>query len=120
MLQNFLLAGAGGGIGAMLRLGMYRVLPSQPAFIITLIINIAGSFLLGLLIGWFSTNENISENVKIFLAVGLCGGFTTFSSFSVENMLLLQEGKYGTLTFYICASVIAGILASFLGFKIIQ
>lgn len=119
-MQNFLLAGAGGGIGAMLRFGIYRSMPHQPAFLVTLIINIAGSFLLGLLLGWFSSNDHLSENVKIFLALGLCGGFTTFSTFSAENMVLLQEGKYVTAVFYIGASIFLGIIASFLGFKLIQ
>lgn len=120
MLQNFLLAGAGGALGAMLRFGMYKIVPNQPIFIVTLLINIIGSFLLGLLLGWFATNEHISNNVKVFLAVGLCGGFTTFSTFSSENMTLLIEGKYSTAALYISASVLLGIFASFFGFKIIQ
>lgn len=119
-MEKFLWVGAGGGLGAMMRFGMYRLVPNQPAFYVTMAINIIGSFILGLLLGWFVANDNVADSTKLFLATGLCGGFTTFSTFSTENMILIQEGKYGTAAFCAIGSVVFGLLASFLGYKLMQ
>ena len=64
--------------------------------------------------------NNFSENYKLFFATGICGGFTTFSAFSYENINLLQAGKYNLAFMYILASVVAGIAAAWLGFKLIN
>src|SRR3546814_5442779 len=76
----------------------------------TLSINIAGSLLMGLLIGWLARSGG-SETARLFLGVGILGGFTTFSSFSLEFWLLFERGQVALAAFYILASVVIGIAA---------
>lgn len=111
---------AGGGIGSALRYGSYLLLKSQPFPFATVLINIAGSFLLGIFMALTIKENNFSENYKLFFATGICGGFTTFSAFSYENVELLQAGKYNLAFIYVLASVIAGIAAAWFGFKLIH
>ncbi len=120
MLKSFLVVGAGGGLGAMLRYGVYRLMPVQQLHIATFVVNIIGSFILGLLLSYVMQNNQLSDNTKLFIGTGICGGLTTFSAFSVENMNFFITGKYLTAMLYIILSLIFGILAAFIGFKIIQ
>jgi fluoride exporter len=120
MIKNFLFIGLGGGIGSMLRYGSNLLVTTKSFPAATLLINIAGSLLIGMVFGISIKNENFALNWKLFLATGICGGFTTFSSFSLENMLLLQNGKYFLCTVYILASIVLGIGAAIVGFKLIN
>jgi CrcB protein len=120
MLRNFLWVGLGGGIGAMLRF-LVAVIFKSPAFpVYTMLINIVGSFFIGMIFAATLKDENFPEHLKFFLATGLCGGFTTFSAFSLENMQLIRTGNYFTAVIYIAASVAACLVAVFAGFKIIN
>ena len=119
MLKNFLLVGLGGGIGSMLRYAAALLVPSRFFPYSTLTVNIIGSFIAGLLLGMSVKSEYFLNNWKLFLAVGICGGFTTFSSFSAENIELLQTGKTLSALLYIASSVVLGILAAGLGYKLI-
>ena len=119
MLKNFLLVGLGGGIGSMLRYAASLLVTSRFFPYSTLAVNIIGSFVIGLVLGVSVKNEYFLNNWKLFLAVGICGGFTTFSSFSAENMELLQTGKTITALIYIAASVVLGIVAAWLGYKLL-
>lgn len=118
MFRNFLLVGLGGGLGSVMRFGMYLLFKNQPLPYATLVINVCGSLLIGLFIGMGLRDANFENNWKIFLATGVCGGFTTFSAFSVENFFLLQQGKYLFCAAYITMSIVAGIFAAWLGFKL--
>jgi CrcB protein len=118
MLKNILLVAAGGGIGAVLRYGIYFFSKPQAFPYSTLLINIAGSFLLGMIMAMSLKSESMGEGTKLFLATGICGGFTTFSTFSFENITLLQQGRYNLAFIYILASMLAGIFAAWLGFKL--
>jgi fluoride exporter len=120
MLKNFLLVGLGGGIGAMLRYFFSSIIKHSTFPYNTLLINIAGSLLIGIVFGLTEKSNAISEQLKLFLATGICGGFTTFSAFSVENMQLIKEGNYVTAGLYIFVSVLLCIIAVFAGFKIIN
>lgn len=120
MIKNLLFVAAGGGIGAVLRYAMYLLVKPQSFPFTTLFINIAGSFLIGIILAYSLKENNFSENAKLFLATGISGGFTTFSAFSLENMQFLQAGKYNLAFIYIVASVVAGIVAAALGFKLIN
>ncbi len=121
MMKNILLVAAGGGIGAALRYVIYLLLKPQLFPYATLTINIAGSFILGIIMAMsVRENNSLPENIKLFLATGICGGFTTFSTFSYENLYLLQSGKHNLAFIYILASVVAGISAAWLGFKLIN
>lgn len=118
MLKDFLIVGLGGGIGSMLRYGGNLWLGDKNFPYHTLIINIIGSLVIGIVFGLSMRNETLANNWKLFLATGLCGGFTTFSAFSIENVMLLQNGKYFFAILYICISIVAGIVAAAIGFKI--
>ncbi|WP_374524417.1 fluoride efflux transporter CrcB [Sphingopyxis sp.] len=107
----------GGAIGAGARhlagqLMLARLGPGFPWW--TLSINIAGSLLMGLLIGWLARSGG-SEPARLFLGVGILGGFTTFSSFSLEFWLLFERGQVLQAAAYVLASVIAGIAVCGLG-----
>ena len=119
MFKNFLLVGLGGAIGSMLRYAISLLVTVKQFPYSTFIVNIAGSFIIGAVLALSLKNDMFSNNWKIFLATGICGGFTTFSAFAAENMELLQGGKYGIAFIYIMASLLLGIAAVVLGFKLI-
>src|SRR5471030_661682 len=120
MLKNFLLIGLGGGIGSMLRYATYILFTSSYSLFLTLAVNIIGSFIIGLVLAFSLKDEPFLHNWKLFLATGICGGFTTFSSFSAENMELLQTGRYALALTYIFSSVFLGIAAAWLGYKLLN
>ncbi len=117
MLQNFFLVGIGGAVGAMCRFALYRLFPGAEPYWVTLGINIIGSFIIGIVLGFASTTSSSHENIKLIVATGICGGFTTFSAFSAENIQLLTQQKYLIAFAYSALSVCLGIAACFLGFK---
>lgn len=112
--------GLGGAAGSMLRYGMYLLFPVKDFPLATLIVNIIGSFIIGVVIALSIKDAAFLNNWKLFLATGICGGFTTFSAFSAENMSLLQNQKYLMAVAYITISMVAGIAAAWLGFKLIN
>lgn len=107
----------GGAIGAGARhligqIMLARLGPGFPWW--TLSINIAGSLLMGLLIGWLARSGG-SDTTRLFLGVGILGGFTTFSSFSLEFWTLFERGQVAQAAAYVLASVIVGITLCGLG-----
>ncbi len=120
LIKNFLWVAAGGSIGAVLRYGIALMFPNHGFPYATLIVNLAGSFLLGVILAMSFRSESLPSGMKLFLATGICGGFTTFSGFSSENLDLMQTGKYNIAFLYIITSVVGGILATWFGFKLIQ
>ena len=119
MLRNILFVGLGGAIGSMLRYGISLLMITKYFPYATLAVNIIGSFLIGLIFALSIKEESFFYNWRIFLATGICGGFTTFSAFSLENLGLLQNGKYGMALIYITISIIGGILATWMGYKLV-
>ncbi|HEY0678898.1 MAG TPA: fluoride efflux transporter CrcB [Chitinophagaceae bacterium] len=117
MLKGFLLVGAGGMLGSMLRYGCYLLIRHSSFPLATFAVNIIGSLLIGILIGYGSRAPHF-YNMQLLLATGLCGGFTTFSAFSADNIRLLNEGRVMTALLYSVASVVLGIAATFAGYKI--
>ena len=112
MLKDFLSVGAGGAIGAMLRYGMtlVGVYLHWPSNLSTLLVNIIGSFVVGLLV------SSCSNGTWMLLATaGLCGGFTTFSTFSMQSVSLLQEGRWGQAALYIFGTLAICIVMAWFG-----
>ncbi len=120
MIRNYLIIALGGALGSMLRYGSSVLIGSKTFPLATLLINIAGSFVIGLVIAYSLKNEAFSNNWKIFLATGICGGFTTFSAFSLDNLQLIENGKFGLFVLYTACSVLLGLLAVWMGFKFIR
>lgn len=114
---------AGGALGSVLRYHVGRLVPALtgPANAFpwgTLVVNIAGSLAMGLLIGWLARdtiNPQSAEPWRLFLGVGVLGGFTTFSAFSAELVTMLHRGQMGMAAGYAAASLVAGAAAVIIG-----
>lgn len=123
-MQAFLLVGIGGAIGAMARYGtgiLVGQLWRDPFPLATLLINIVGSLAMGLLVGWFARVLPPSqEEIRLFVAVGVLGGFTTFSSFSLDAIALIERGDLWQATLYILLSVAASIVGLWLGLLVMR
>ncbi len=116
-----MLIGAGGFLGSVMRYGTNQIMTkifetSHP--IGTFFVNITGSFLIGLILGMLEKSAGVSHNWKLFLAVGFCGGFTTFSSFALENLNLLQSQQFTMSLLYVGTSLFLGLAAVYFGFWI--
>jgi CrcB protein len=81
----------------------------------TLVVNISGSLLLGFLMSYALSTTAISPEVRGLLTAGFCGGFTTFSTFTYETMLLVEEGELGRAAVYVLVSVIVSLIGVYLG-----
>ena len=119
MLRNLLLVGLGGSIGSMIRYAVFLLIRSRSFPYATLSVNIIGSFIIGLVFALSIKEAGLSSNWRLFLATGICGGFTTFSAFSLENMELMQGGRTGLAITYIALSIVLGIAATFAGYQLI-
>lgn len=118
-LQNMLWVFLGGGLGSALRYILSKSLNPMftSVFTGTLTVNIIGSFMMGLLIG-FESKALMQKPLFLFLTVGFCGGFTTFSAFASENLNLIKSGEYFHALAYTLISIFAGIISVALGFYI--
>lgn len=86
----------------------------------TIIVNILGSFLMGLLAGYFAYRTGLSQQVRLFLTTGILGGFTTFSAFSLDTALLIERHSYRMAGSYMVTSVAASVAALFIGLAIFR
>ena len=123
MIKNFLIVGLGGATGSMLRYGVQKIFNVQGAAVFpagTLLVNIAGCFLIGILWSLISRTLTWNDEMKLLLMTGFCGGFTTFSAFTLEGIGLLKENKTSLFFIYVITSVIGGLLATLIGIRIIK
>jgi fluoride exporter len=119
-LQSSLLVALGGGLGAWLRFAAGRLIGAGAFPWATLGVNLLGSFAMGLLAGWLARDGNHAEGWRLLLGVGLLGGFTTFSAFSMEMAQLIQRGALASAGLYAAASVLGGIAGLFAGLAAIR
>lgn len=120
-MLNCIFVGIGGFIGSVLRylVGMIPLNSSTEFPFNTLIINVLGSFVIGLIIA-VSDNKNINPQLMLLLKVGVCGGFTTFSTFAYETSELIQNGSIMLSLTYIITSFVLSIAAVFLAQALIK
>lgn len=121
---GYLLVFLGGGLGSMLRhaanrIGLAWIGPAFPWS--TLFVNVAGSFVMGLLAGWFAhRGEQSTPSLRLFLATGILGGFTTFSTFSLEAVLLWKSGRAWASLGYVTASLLVALAGLVGGLSLVR
>lgn len=118
MSMNILLVALGSAAGGIARYLVGTLIPAVCGFpLATLSVNIAGSFLIGLISGLMArlAGGASAEALRLVLVVGFCGGFTTFSTFSNETLRLIESSHYLAAALYVLASVLVGLLAVFIG-----
>jgi CrcB protein len=86
----------------------------------TFIVNVVGSFAMGLLAGYFAYRAGVSQHVRLFLTTGILGGFTTFSTFSLDAAVLVERHSFGAAAGYMIGSVAAGVAALFFGLAVFR
>lgn len=113
-MNSYLLVGMGGALGAMARFGLGGLVgtPANGFPLATFVINVLGSLSMGLLVGALAKlTPAWGHEVRLFLAVGVLGGFTTFSSFSLEAVSLMEKGELVLMAAYVIGSVVLGLTA---------
>jgi CrcB protein len=118
MLRIILLIGAGGFLGSVARFFTSKYIQQLFPFsfpIGTLFVNILGSLMLGVIYGLLDRGELLSNEMRLFLTVGFCGGFTTFSTFVYENASLLKDGNFVQSALYAGLSLFVGLIALYIG-----
>ncbi|MEQ1675691.1 MAG: fluoride efflux transporter CrcB [Chitinophagaceae bacterium] len=121
MINNLLLVGLGGGLGSMARYLCQRWFTAMYGHSFpwgTFAVNAAGCLLIGIFWGLSFKSFDSNESWKLFLMTGLCGGFTTFSAFTLESIGLLKEQKPALFFLYVAGSVVSCLLATYIGMKL--
>ena len=122
-MTRLLIVAAGGALGAVARYGVgvwtQRLFPTAQWPWATLTVNVVGGLLMGLLAGWLAFRGGAhSESLRLFAAVGVLGGFTTFSAFSLEAALMIERRQLAMAGGYVAASVVLSIAALFIGLMV--
>jgi CrcB protein len=122
-MTRFLIVAAGGALGAMARYGVgvwaVRLFPAAAWPWGTLTVNVVGGLMMGLLAGWLAFRSGAhGESIRLFAAVGVLGGFTTFSAFSLETALMIERRQLAMAGGYVAASVALSVIALFIGLMV--
>jgi CrcB protein len=116
MVSHWLLVALGGAVGAVLRFYISETFPSEAFPWATLSVNLVGSFLLGIVMAATVANA-LGEAEALLLGVGVLGAFTTMSTFSVETMMMMEDGRWRTAGIYVMLSAVVGPLLAWIGWK---
>ncbi len=118
-MRHLIIIGLGGFIGTIARFGVSKLSVHWQFLSIpmgTLLVNVLGSLIIGILMGLSQKTNLLSLELRMFLIIGICGGFTTFSSFSSENLVLMQNGQFLIALIYTASSILFGFTAVYLGY----
>lgn len=117
-MLNFVFVALGGALGAVARY-MISLIPARTDFpVLTLITNILGAILIGFVVGVTAKKGDVSQNTVLFWKTGVCGGFTTFSTFSLESYQLFENKSYALGGLYVTLSVLSCIVGIIIGKKL--
>lgn len=123
MIKNILLVGLGGGLGSILRYlcqkWIYNLYP-HPFPWGTFMVNLGGCLVIGILFGISEKTSALSPEWRLLLTTGFCGGFTTFSTFAYENMMLLRNGDLTYFLLYTLLSIVLGVAGVFGGVALVK
>lgn len=114
-MKNILLVGMGGMIGSILRYITALFIKQQPFPFATFSVNIVGSLFIGMIMGWVLKQPTLA-NWQLFLATGICGGFTTLSTFAWENLQYLHQQRYTLFLVYALGTLILSLIAVAIGY----
>ncbi len=120
-MLNYILVSAGAAIGGALRYGISTYIQKNISVIFpygTLVVNIVGSFLLGIIMFYLNEKELIGNEFRLFLTIGFCGGFTTFSTFSYETLNLFRDSEFGLAIYNVLLNVVLCLLGIYLAYLI--
>ena len=118
MLRTILIVGSGGFIGSVMRYLVQFYMEKNLTSTFpwgTLIANVAGSFIIGMIYALTEKGNLLNPELRLFLAVGICGGFTTFSSFAYNNFTMIKENSITLLLFNVGGNLFLGIMSVYLG-----
>lgn len=117
-IKNIIFVLLGSALGGASRFIATEIVKQKTSFkfpLGTFLVNLIGCFIMGIVLGYISRSTEDTNNIKLLLITGFCGGFTTFSAFAAENLNLLKTGNQTTAIAYIALSIVLGIFATFLG-----
>lgn len=120
-MLNYILVSAGAAVGGAFRYGISNYIQRHISVIFpygTLVVNVIGSFILGITMFYLNEKELIGSEFRLFLAVGFCGGFTTFSAFSYETINLFRDAEFGLAIFNVFLNVILCLIGIYLAYLI--
>jgi CrcB protein len=123
MLRTLLIVGSGGFIGSVMRYLVQFFVEKGATTTFpwgTFIANVAGSFIIGVVFALAEKGNLMSSELRLFFAVGICGGFTTFSSFAYNNFTMIKEHSFGQLLWNVGGSLFFGILAIYIGVLVVK
>ena len=121
MIKSYFGVALGSAVGGVARLALSAGISRRWGTAFpwgTLAVNLIGCFLMGLFFSWAESRFRLTPEARLFLMAGFCGGFTTFSAFTLEGIGLLREQKLALFFAYIAASVLLGLLATYAGMKL--
>lgn len=117
---NFLLVGLGGFLGSVARFGISLAMRGGSFPVATLMVNTIGGFMIGCTFSYFSKHEMVGSPLFLLLTVGICGGFTTFSTFSLELFNMVKGGNLSVALLYGVSSVVLSLVGTVLGYYLIK